>query len=157
MLGIFLPIASWSYDDDDISKALADFISTLMLNTQTVNRGTSLCIYGSDDISQYLVNKEKISSVLDEDISKKHSYKHCRIIYIAKNKEKYVRSFIDILNQAGAPTVATFESFVNNGGMIFVDIGRRDFELTVNSQSFKASGAKIDSSIMALIVNNKSR
>jgi hypothetical protein len=51
--------------------------------------------------------------------------------------------------------VSTFNSFVDNGGMMFVDVGRRDFELTINSQTFKASGVKLDSSIMALIINSK--
>ncbi len=144
-----------AYEDDDVAKAMAEFIEALVQNTQTVNRGNSLCIFGSDDISSYLLATEKNALTLEEDVNKKQAHKSCRIIYVAKNKEKFVRSFISILNQSGAPTVAVFESFVNNGGMIFIDIGRRDFELTLNLPALKASGAKLDSSITSLISTNK--
>ena len=74
-----------------------------------------------------------------------------------KDNEKFIKSFIGIFNHSGALTVATFDSFTNDGGMVFIDLGRRDFELTLNTQAFKGSGAKLDSSITALIINIKSR
>ena len=144
--------------DPEVSQAFASFIETMYLGVQTVNKSSSICIYGSDDISLRIQSQGRDVIFLDTDIaSKKNYYGSCRIIYVAKDNEKFVKSFIGTFNRSGALTVAVFDSFVNDGGMVFVDLGRRDFELTVNSQAFKKSGAKLDSSISALIINNKSR
>lgn len=143
--------------DPELSQAFASFISIMYMGVQTVNKGSSICVYGNDDISLRLQSQEKTIVTLDSNIvSKKNRYSDCRIIYVAKDSEKFVKSFIETFNRSGALTVAAFGSFTNDGGMVFVDLGRRDFELIVNSQAFKGSGAKLDSSITALIINNKS-
>lgn len=144
--------------DTEISQAFASFIETMFVGVQTTNKGTSICIYGNDDISLRFQSHTKSVVFLDPDVgSKKNRYNECRIIYVAKDNEKFVKSFIGTFNRSGALTVATFDSFTNDGGAVFIDIGRRDFELTLNTYAFKGSGAKLDSSITALIINNKSR
>ncbi len=144
--------------DPEVSQAFASFIETMHASVQTVNKSSSICIYGSDDISLRMQSQNKLVVILDVNTaSKKNYYGECRIIYVAKDSEKFVKSFIETLNRSGALTVAAFDSFVNDGGMVFIDLGRRDFELTVNSQAFKKSGVKLDSAITALIINNKSR
>ncbi len=158
-LRIFLMIALMAapqkvFAFDETAKAFADFIEALYISTQTANKEPSICIFGSDDISTYLSTKEK-SKIIPEDASISKSANGCRVVYIAKSKEKLVKSFIGAFNQSKTVTIANFDSFVNNGGMIFVDLGRRDFELTVNFKTFKASGARLDSAIAALIINNK--
>ncbi len=139
--------------ESEFSQVFAEFVGTLYANTQTVTKASSMCVYGDDDVSIRIATVFK-NAITIEDGSKK-IYRECRIIYVARNKERFVKSFIANLNQSSALTVATFESFSGNGGMMFIDVGRRDFELTVNSQTFKASGVKLDSSIMALIINLK--
>ena len=144
--------------DPEISQAFASFIEIMHASVQTTNKGSMICIYGNDDISLRFKSRTKLVAFLDADItSKKNHYSNCRIIYVAKDNEKFIKSFIEIFNRSGALTVATFDSFTNDGGMVFIDLGRKDFELTLNTQAFKGSGAKLDSSITALIINIKSR
>lgn len=153
LLASFFVIPQKTFAYDETSKAFGDFIEAFYNGVQTTSKDNLICLYGSDDIASYLISKDKIKN-LDEHLTTK-SVHACRVIYVAKNKERFVKSFAGALSQSGAVNIATFESFVDNGGMIFVDIGRRDFELTVNAKAFKASGAKLDSAIVALIVNNK--
>lgn len=139
--------------EGEFAQVFAEFINNLYVNTQTVTKASTMCIYGDDDVAIRINTIFKNAIVIED--GNKRIYKECRVIYVAKNKERLVKAFIANLNQSSALTVSTFESFVGNGGMMFIDTGRRDFELTINSQTFKASGVKLDSSIMALIINSK--
>lgn len=147
---------AWGYYDPELAQAFASFIETMAGSVQTVNRGATICLYGNDDVTLRIQSRGKSVIFLDADIaSKKNRYSECRIIYVAKDNEKFVKSFIGVFNKSGALTVAAFDSFVNDGGMVFVDLGRRDFELTVNAKVFRASGVKLDSSVTGLIINNR--
>lgn len=142
--------------EGEFSKAFAEFIQVLYSNTQAANKGSHLCVYGNDDVSSRIEAKNVSMVFLDDNVhSKNNRYKECRIIYVAKDKEKFVKSFIDVFNKSGALTLAVFDSFVNNGGMLFIDLGRRDFELVVNAKAFKASGIRLDSAFTGLIINNR--
>lgn len=141
--------------ESEVNAALAQFIKLIYVNTETVNKGDRVCLYGSDSISLQVVSEESVIILDENGKGDKQKYKKCRIIYVARNKEKLVKSFVESLNKSGALTMAAFSNFVNDGGMMFIDIGRRDFELTVNASTFKASGVKLDSSITGLIINTK--
>ena len=141
--------------DRSFDEALAQFLmGGVYTNTETTTKADKFCLYGSDGITIHIVSDNNIV-ILDENNGNKEKYKKCRLIYVAKNKEKLVKSFIDNMNNSGALTIATFANFVSDGGMLFVDVGRRNFELTVNTASFKKSGVKLDSSIVGLIINKK--
>ncbi len=136
----------------ELSQAFAEFILVLYSNTQSVNRSaTNICLYGTDEVASRLSSDNRVVSIDD----KARNFKNCRLIYIAKDKEKFMKSSVNSMNQSGALTIGIFNSFVVNGGAVLVDLGRRDFELTINAQSLKTSGAKLDSSIIALIVSTK--
>ena len=144
--------------ENDLSRAFADFIMSIYSNTQTTNKANSICIYGSDDISaQIVATNDRINIITFNDNGKSFNTKDCRIIYIAKSKEKFVKFFISNLAQSpngSALTIAVFDSFISNGGTMFIDVGRRGFEPIINLKVFKASGIRLDSSITNLIVNN---
>ncbi len=142
-----------SYSYTGVDEAFSEFIRVLYVNTESARKSNKLCVFGYDGISSILEAKEIKDLRFIEDKDK--NYDNCRIIYVAKNKSRIVRSFIGSFNKAGAVTVATFDEFVVDGGMIMVDIGRRNFELTVNSEVFSRSSAKIDSSITALIISKR--
>ncbi len=143
--------------DLELAQAFASFINTVSIAAQTSNKGSLICLYGEDEIAVRLRSSIPNVTILDMNIaSKRNNYRNCKLIYVAKNTEKSVKSFIGVLNKSQALTVSAFESFVDDGGMIFIGLGRRDFELTVNEQNFKASGVRLDSSITALFIN-KSR
>lgn len=138
---------------NNIDVAFAEFIKAVYSNTQTVSKADSLCVYGSDGVASILEAEGEKSIVILRDEQK--SGAGCRIVYVAKSKSRYVRSFIDSFNGSGALTIATFSSFVNDGGMMSVEPGRRTFELTVNADALKKSSAKIDSAITGLIVDKR--
>jgi len=148
--------SSFAYYDPELAKAFASFIETMTVSVHSANKGAAICIYGSDDITVRLQSGSKNVITLEHEVtSKKNRYQDCKIIYVAKDNEKFAKSFIATFNKSGALTIAAFDSFVNDGGMVFIDLGRRDFELTINVGTFKASGIKLDSAIAALIINNK--
>ncbi len=137
----------------ELSQALAKFIEAVYDNTESGNGGSKICLFGSDNISLHMDSAKTFA--LNEDGLNKQEYKNCRIIYVAKDKEKLVKSFIDDLNASGALTLAVFSNFVNDGGMLIIEVGRRNFEMTVNVAEFKKSGVKLDSAIIGLIVSKK--
>lgn len=135
-----------------LDAAFADFINLVYANSKSPEKQDHMCIFGYDSVSSILESQAKKKIVLEEG---KKNFSKCRVIYVAKNKSRYVRTFIDDMNASGALTIALFDSFVNDGGMLFIDIGRRNFELTVNSQTLKSSEVKIDSSITGLIIDKR--
>lgn len=139
--------------DVNRNKAFAGFIKHIHSNTKTVRGGSDFCIFGSDEVSlriKSMANKNFVD--LGDEIDYDKDYSNCRVIYIAKNKEKEAKYSVNFFNDKGALTIAIFPSFISDGGMMSIDIGRRNFELLVNDMVLKKFGVKIDSSIAALIV-----
>ncbi len=136
-------------------RAFAGFIAHIYQNTDTANNGNGFCVFGSDDISLQILTMldKRVVKELGERIDRKRNYNECRVIYIAKNKEKDAKHSVQFFNEKGALTIATFRGFVADGGMMSVQIGRRNFELTVDELAIKKSGVKIDSSVASLIVD----
>ncbi len=62
---------------------------------------------------------------------------------------------MNILKKSRALTIAVFPNFVNDNGMVYVEVGRRNFELTVSNEIFREFKVKIDSSIIGLIVDRR--
>lgn len=143
-----------AYSSDDIrDKALAGFIEHIHGNVTTSRSGSNLCIFGSDGIALRLKgNISKNFIDLGEDIDPVKDYKDCKVVYIARSKEKEVKYSVNFFNDKGVLTIAVFSSFIADGGMMSVEIGRRNFELSVNDIALKEFGIRIDSSIAALIV-----
>ena len=143
-----------AHSSDDIrDKALAGFIEHIYGNVTTSRSGTNLCIFGSDGIALRLkssIGKEFID--LGEDIDPIKDYKDCKVVYIARSKQKEAKYSVNFFNDKGVLTIAVFSSFISDGGMMSVEIGRRNFELSVNDIVLKEFGIRIDSSIAALIV-----
>ena len=137
------------------NRAFAGFINTVYLNVDAVNNGNHLCIFGVDEISLQLrsvVKREWLKNI-GEEVDPNSDYNECRVIYIAKNKEKNAKHSVQFFNDKGALTIATFSGFIADGGMMNIEIGRRNFELRVNELMIKRSGIKLDSSVISLIIN----
>lgn len=147
--------ASVHATEADKARAFAGFIKHIYLNTKTTKNGNNFCIFGSDEVSvqiSSIIPRGSINDVGDE-IDIERNYNECRVIYISKNKEKDAKYSTKFFNNKGALTIATFAGFTVDGGMMSVEVGRRNFELTVNELAMKEFGVKIDSSIVSLIVN----
>lgn len=137
--------------------AFARFIKLIYQNTESANMSDKFCVFGYDDVSirfSSIIDKKQLI-FLPEDLDENKSYSQCRVIYYAKSKMRVTKYSMNILNKSKSLTVAIFNDFVSDGGMIFVDVGRRNFELIVNSDIFKKSKVRLDSSITGLIVEKR--
>jgi len=132
----------------DEALAFATFIQSIIQSTQGV-RGVT-CTYGSDEISKTLLSKEKRVINLNTDINK---YTSCRAIYIARGREKGLRVDIDKFNKKKILTIGAFDSFSEIGGMVQVQMGRRNFELILNSKLLKDSGIRLSPLATELVIN----
>lgn len=134
--------------DNDEATAFAVFLQDLVRTTQSSKPG-SFCLVGSDEISA-IIDQEKNIIDLDANPGK---YNSCKAIYIAMNKQKGLAAEITKFNKHKILTLAIFDGFVESGGMVQVQIGRRNFELTLNSKAIKEAGIKLNSLAMSLVIN----
>jgi hypothetical protein len=67
--------------------------------------------------------------------------------------ERGLRIELDRLTEKKILTIAIFEGFTNMGGMIQIQLGRRNFELTVSPKLLRAAGVKLDVLATNLIIN----
>ena len=134
--------------DNDEALAFASFIQDLAHKTQAAKPGF-ICSIGNDEISR-IISQEKNFINLDKDGSKITS---CKAIYIAMGREKNVKSDLLKFSNNKILTIAVFDGFIENGGMVQVQMGRRNFELILNAKALKESGIKLSPLVTDLIIN----
>ena len=81
------------------------------------------------------------------------SRRKCRAIYVSAENATNLKVYLDGMAKEKILTISTFEQFVDNGGMIQVGMGRRDFELIVDVKSLHAAQIKLDTLSANLIIN----
>jgi hypothetical protein len=136
--------------DLEESSAYASFIKDIVSSTKIVKKG-KFCVFGSDEVAKALMYQNpQIIKIGDEG---KRSYDKCNSIYISQGMERGLRIELDKLIKKKILTIAIFDGFTNMGGMIQVQLGRRNFELTVNSNLLKAASVKLDVLATNLIIN----
>ncbi len=138
-----------SVDESEEASSFASFIIELIKTAQTAKLG-AICLFGNDEISQAIAAREKNVSQFER---LPHSISGCKAIYVAKSMERGLRSEIGKLHNSKVMNIAVFEGFIEMGGMIQVQMGRRNFELIVNSKEIKASGARLSALVTSLIIN----
>lgn len=141
-------VAARSLDSDEVFS-FGGFINDLVGTAQILKHG-SFCVFGSDEISKVLFNLDKNIIDLNRDLTK---YETCKAIYIAQGTEKIARNELVKFNKSKILTIAVFDGFTEIGGVVRVEMGRRNFELTVNSKAMKEAGIKLNSLATSLIVN----
>lgn len=132
------------------SKMFGDFIAGVISSSTGGNSG-SVCVFGHDEIVISMAEKNKNLINLDKDPNK---YVTCKGVYVAQDKEKFLRASVDKFNRKRILTVSVLENFNENGGMVYVAMGRRNFELTINSKEVKDSGIKLSPTVLDFIINN---
>lgn len=134
--------------DGEEAAAFASFIQGLVETTQTVKHGAT-CAIGKDEISKILIQNKSVTD-LDLDSSK---FGSCRVIYVAMNKQKGFGSDLLKFSRAKIFTIAIFDGFTESGGMVQVEMGRRNFELTLNSMAVKEASVRLNALAMSLVIN----
>ena len=136
--------------ESDEASDFASFIQDLVQTTQTSKQGV-ICIFGSDAVSKVLTTS-RVNNLLDltGDVRR---YESCKAIYVAQGMDKGLRVEIEKFNKKGIMTIAIFDGFTELGGMVQVQMGRRNFELTINSKQLKASGVRLNALAMSIVIN----
>jgi hypothetical protein len=121
-----------------------------MVHTSQTGKNGAICIFGNDRISKIIATHEKNFIDLNSDPKKFNS---CKAIYISQEREKGLRVEIEKFNNNKIFTIATFDGFTEMGGMVQVQMGRRNFELIVNSKETREAGVKLSALSTSLIIN----
>jgi hypothetical protein len=137
--------------DSDESGAYANFIRDMVSNMNLEKSG-SFCIIGNDEVAKALAAQNRSVVRLEGDVNIK-KYDSCNIVYISQGTERGLRIELDRLAEKRILTVAIFDGFTTMGGMIQIQLGRRNFELTVNSKLLKHSGVRLGVLATNLIIN----
>lgn len=135
--------------DGEEAAAFANFIQDLVSTTQTIKHG-EICSFGSDEISKIIARS---NGYIDLDIEPS-KYGSCKAIYVSMNQQKGLGHDIEKFNKEKILTIAIFNGFTEIGGMVQVEMGRRNFELTLNSKKIKAAGVRLNALIMSLVINS---
>jgi hypothetical protein len=151
LAALLLSLGTYSIADsiDGESVAFASFISELVKTTRTA-KNNSICLFGSDEISQVILERDKDAIGLDRDLK---SLSSCKAVYVAKTMDRAFRIDVEKFHREKVMTISVIDSFNEIGGMIQVQMGRRNFELIVNSKELKASGVRLNGLITSLIIN----
>ncbi len=131
------------------AMAFGSFIKEMIRGSQFPSGHTAVCAIGKDEISKIL-SREK--NYIDLNTSP-DQYKICSAIYVAVGNKKTV--WVDVLkfNKAKVLTIGIFEGFAESGGIVQIQMGRRNFELTLNQKMFKESGVRLSPLATSLVVN----
>lgn len=129
----------------------ASFVLSLSDGVQSSNQGSEVCALGHDEIVVVMGEKNRNLINVENNLEK---YTSCKMLYIARDKSKGLRSYIEKYNRRRIATVSLLENFNESGGMILVQMGRRNFELSINSKEIKEAGIKLAPLVLELVINN---
>ncbi|MFT6332760.1 MAG: hypothetical protein ACJAW3_001105 [Lentimonas sp.] len=132
------------------SGALVNFIYNFPKMVEGGKGG--LCVYGYDQIAVSIRDNYQDVKFFgnEKDLNNKTLKAHkCGATYIAKN-----RYSADVFNKiSGVVTIGTEDNFVDKGGMVLIQMGRRSFDLSINRETLTESGVRLDPLIESFIVN----
>lgn len=139
------PLFAYGVSADE-AAAYANFIQNLVSNSSFKKSGT-FCTYGSDAVARsFMKSVKKIESNNIKDAAQ------CKAIYIASDNIPGLRKYLGSLSENKIMTIGTIDEFIENGGIIQVQMGRRDFELIVDVKALNAAQIKLDTLSTNLIV-----
>lgn len=144
---------AFSYDDNidnTVHGHAATFIvkfSNLILNKNGLNKQGNICVYGYDQTSLLLQEQHKAKITL---LSK--NLNNCKILYVSKNIDRY-DEIINFADRHKIVTIGFDDNFLDNGGILLMQIGRRNFELLLNKNKSKLYEVKFDPTVSSLLIN----
>ena len=137
--------------DSEEAGDYASFIMSMINTSQTIKGGVT-CVIGSDEIAKLIIAQDKSSIDLGLGGDQK-KYDPCKAVYLSQGTEKTSRSEMDKFVKRKITTIAVFDGFIETGGMIQVQMGRRNFEIMLNSKEVKAAGVRLNALLLSLVIN----
>ena len=135
--------------DDNEALNFSGFIKDLV-DTAKIDKKGFPCVVSGDEIAKNLIHYNWRVIDLEHDSEK---YSGCKAIYISKSQEKKLRTELSKLSANKVLTIATFDGFVDMGGMIQIGVGRRNFELTLDTRAVRDIGIRLSPLAMSLVIN----
>ncbi len=153
-----LPLSGHTHDDDKLFTAAFIYNFIKFTNWPDIKweqeaPTIKLCTIGHDELTHHLedLNGRKIRSktLTTKNIAPTDLYK-CHLLYIAQSEKKNYKSFLQKIQNSPILTVAHFDNFSHNGGMIELKKVSGQTKLTINIGSTKKSGLEISSRLLIL-------
>ncbi len=134
-------------------KSIASFVHNFPKMIK--NRDGVLCVYGYDQVSVIIEEKYSNNTVFfkdDKDLNNLKN-KNCKLLYISKNHDKALSQIMEAVNRFKVVSIGLDDHFIENGGTILVQIGRRNFELIMNYRKVKEYEIRFDPVVSNLLVD----
>ncbi len=146
------PIEVFAYSDA-FYRAVASFVYGFPKMVKDEQGG--LCVYGYDQVAVAI--EEEYKGVIffknEDNLTSGFSNSNCKVLYVSKNKDAPASLAIKLANKAKVVSMGIDDDFVEKGGMILVQMGRRSFELTIHHKNIKEFKTKFDPLVEGLVVN----
>lgn len=112
-----------------------------------------LCTIGDDELTHHLEELDgrniRSRNLITKDVTSEES-KDCYLLYIAYSEIKNYRDIIYELGDSPVLTVASFDNFAINGGMIELQREDGQTRLNININSIRSSGLELSSRLLIL-------
>jgi hypothetical protein len=95
------------------------------------------------------------SSSIFQKIIQKYKFNHCSFVYISCNKIKAFKAINDKIKEYKIVTISSCPGFVDNGGDIEIQYGRKNLELEINFDNIEEKEIRLNSSLINIINNKK--
>lgn len=132
-------------------KIMAGFVYAVPNLVNEDNTKKKVCYYGYDQLT--LALDDKYQDVVEITDLHKLATSGCRVLYVAKDKDRKLGGISKVTDPARIITIGLADDFVDNGGVMLLQMGRRSVEVTTNHSKVKALGIKFDPMLSGLIVN----
>lgn len=139
--------------DSSFYKAVANFIYNFpkIIKSHTGN----VCVYGYDQVTIAIEEKYKNNVFYfrsEKDLEGLVSNK-CVLLYISKAQDKTIGKAIQAADKAKIISIGLEDHFIEDGGTILIQMGRRNFELMMNHPKVKLYETQFDPIISNLLIN----
>jgi hypothetical protein len=147
------PQSVFASKDTSFYKAVASFVYNFQKLIK--NRNGNLCVYGYDQVAIVIEEKYRDSTIFfknSKDLDNLGNV-NCKLFYISKNYDKTLNQSIETSDKHKVVSISLEDRFIENGGTILVQMGRRNFELMMNHKKIKEYGIQLDPVISNLLID----
>jgi len=144
--------------DNDEDLLYVEMLSILFRNTSSSPNLNQVCYYGYDGPISIMMNSSDDDIIFSEVNFKNKSANNCKFIYVAK---KYVDKFFSIRDENGIRRkysgliISNYARIIEDGGDILAEIGRENFEITINKKFVEDKKILINTKIQKFTINIK--
>lgn len=136
---------------DSFYNAAASFVYSFP--KLIINRTGPLCVYGYDQVvvaieEKYINNIIMFKSVGD---LQNFAQKNCKVLYVSKG-DRGSKLAIATADKNNVASIGVYSDFMSDGGTVFLQAGRRNFELTIDQNKVKAYDIKFSPVVLGLVV-----